>query len=327
MFKGNPKPKMQRRASHIANEMKELLEPMYPCARKCSATTNNTTQHSTTPQHIYDDFKHFNHYHSIECILQLLLLTPECLVVSLSPVQYKRLYHSMSWPCAPFTAGLANAEEDTLHHSLLVCSKTTNTITNDPAPSSAYRKLIEALSCIGITTIPYGSTAIDLGASPGGWTSVLRKLGFKVIAVDRAPLHQTTRRDEDVTYISGDAFAYLPPTTTPVLLMVSDIVAYPERVVDLLNKWCSLKLATTLIVTMKFKGDTPAWDELRKCKEVADQNGYSFRAKHFFNNKNEVTLMLATSNFHKAEYNLNTTLDCVSIFQPTSMYDITLPSR
>jgi hypothetical protein len=333
MFKGNPKPKMQRRVSRIANEMKELLEAMYPCARKFSAPTN-TIQDSTAPQHIYDDV---NHYHSIECILQLLLLTPECLVISLSPVQYGRLYHSMSWPCAPFTAGLANAEEDTLHHSLVLSdrcwrggSKTATTITNtmvlnnnNPAPSSAYRKLIEALSCMGITTIPYGSTAIDLGASPGGWTSVLRKLGFKVIAVDRAPLHQNIRKDEDVTYISGDAFAYLPPTTTPVLLMVSDIVAYPERVVDLLNKWCSLKLATTMIVTMKFKGNTPAWDELRKSKEVADQNGYSFRAKHFFNNKNEVTLMLATSNFHKAEFNLNP----VSIFQPTSMYDVTLPSR
>lgn len=339
MFKGNPKPKMQRRVNNIANEIKDLLAAMYPCARKYSALTN-TIQDCTT-QHIDNDAKNYPSNWHIECILQLLLLTPEYLVLSLSPVQHGTLYQSMSWPCVPFTAGLANAEEDTLlHHSLIVPNRcwqggakttTTNTMTilnNNPAPSSAYRKLIEALSCMGITTIPHGSTAIDLGASPGGWTSVLRKLGFQVIAVDRALLHPNISKDENVTFISGDAFAYLPPTTaTPVLLMVSDIVAYPERVVNLLDKWCSLRLATTMIVTMKFKGNTPAWDELRKSKEVAHRNGYSFRAKHFFNNKNEVTLMLATSNFNKAEFHVTTTLNCVSIFQPTSMYEITLPSR
>jgi len=43
---------------------------------------------------------------------------------------------------------------------------------------------------------------------------------------------------------------------------------------------------------MKFKGD-PDWGQLARSREVAANAGYSFRSKHFFNNKNEVTLMLA----------------------------------
>jgi len=43
---------------------------------------------------------------------------------------------------------------------------------------------------------------------------------------------------------------------------------------------------------MKFKGD-PDWGQLARSREVAANAGYSFRSKHFFNNKKEVTLMLA----------------------------------
>eukprot|EP00797_Seminavis_robusta_P001242 Sro1078_g238730.2 (91) ;mRNA; r:11434-11706 len=43
---------------------------------------------------------------------------------------------------------------------------------------------------------------------------------------------------------------------------------------------------------MKFQGTAPSWDELDRALQVAESKGYMARAKHFFNNKNEVTLML-----------------------------------
>eukprot|EP00522_Entomoneis_paludosa_P008678 CAMPEP_0172444922 /NCGR_PEP_ID=MMETSP1065-20121228/4935_1 /TAXON_ID=265537 /ORGANISM="Amphiprora paludosa, Strain CCMP125" /LENGTH=83 /DNA_ID=CAMNT_0013195685 /DNA_START=17 /DNA_END=268 /DNA_ORIENTATION=+ len=39
-------------------------------------------------------------------------------------------------------------------------------------------------------------------------------------------------------------------------------------------------------------GSVVAWNELEHAMAIAVSHGYHCRAKHFFNNKNEVTLML-----------------------------------
>ena len=97
--------------------------------------------------------------------------------------------------------------------------------------------------------------------------------------------------DERVTYIQGDAFTYEPDQS--VTWMVSDVIAYPDRIVDLLRIWCSQQLASHMIVTMKFQGSKPAWKEIEEAFDVATTFKYCVRAKHFFNNKNEITLMLS----------------------------------
>ena len=312
---------MQLRAHTIAKETGKLLQAIYPCTRKGSSTKGESSKPN------------------MEWILQLLLLSPKNLAVSLSQVDHCILNHNndnesdlrihMSWPCASLTAGLANAEEkDTV--DLVVLSKREKKGNLGPAPSSAFRKLIEALTCMGIESVPFGSTAVDLGACPGGWTSVLRKIGFKVTAVDRSSLDKDLMNDDHVSFVSGDAFAFTP-STSPVVLMVSDIIAFPERVSELLEKWCSRNLANSMVVTMKFTGDTPAWEELRKAGEIAARNGYIFRAKHFFNNKNEVTLMLAkrsvgpstiSSTQQESKNNIYRNL-----FLSQSMYEIMLPKK
>lgn len=124
---------------------------------------------------------------------------------------------------------------------------------------------------------------------------------LQVTAVDRAELHPQLMRDDKVSFIKGDAFSYLP--SSQVDWMVSDVIADPSRVPALLEAWCTGRWARRLVVTMKFKG-TPDWGQLAKAQEVADEAQYAMRAKHFFNNKNEVTLMLAqlpSRNQHSAE--------------------------
>ena len=45
---------------------------------------------------------------------------------------------------------------------------------------------------------------------------------------------------------------------------------------------------------MKFQGEEPSFEDLDKARDITQQAGYRyFRAKHFFNNKNEVTLMIS----------------------------------
>ena len=75
--------------------------------------------------------------------------------------------------------------------------------------------------------------------------------------------------------------------------MISDVVAYPERTSEMLNAWCENKWASNMIVTMKFQGDEPDLDELDKAITVVNGLGYHCCVKHFFNNKNEVTIMVA----------------------------------
>lgn len=200
-------------------------------------------------------------------VAQLFLQDPE--TAWLSAVQPVRLATGGTWPSA-LPAGLAVVADDPV------------------SPSSAFRKLDEAFACMGAWPAK-GQHGVDLGASPGGWTRVLLRHGAHVTAVDRAPLAAHLMHDERCTWIKGDAFAYLPEQ--PVDWLVSDIIAFPERVAELLDTWCSGHWAAQMVVQMKFKGATD-WPALDAALAVGRQHGYAVRARHFFNDKNELTLML-----------------------------------
>jgi 23S rRNA (cytidine2498-2'-O)-methyltransferase len=212
-------------------------------------------------------------------------------------------------------------------------------------PSSAYRKLLEAVECLRVLppkarnsfdmTVP---PVVDLGASPGGWTAALRKIGAKVIAVDRSELGEDLMQDKMVQFIQGDAFTYQPPWATetdggPLVLkrapkgtwMVSDVIADPERVVELLDRWCGRKWAGHMIVTSKFQGESTPWDAIDAAIQIATNHGYQCRVKHFFNNKNEVTLMVSERNDGTTRDNESVEKDPNSSFLGKPMYPVTLP--
>ncbi len=206
------------------------------------------------------------HCHTPCFIAQVLLRDPEHIWLSMSQTNVSEI--GGTWPSA-WPAGLAHVADDPV------------------APSSAFRKLDEALFCMGRRPLP-GATAVDLGASPGGWTRVLLRHGADVVAVDRAPLADHLMAEQRLQWIGGDAFTYVPEA--PVDWLVSDIIAFPERVAELLDTWCGRRLATNVVVQMKFQGGTN-WRALEDAMAVAQRHGYAVRAKHFFNDKNEVTLM------------------------------------
>ena len=70
--------------------------------------------------------------------------------------------------------------------------------------SRAEFKLLEAIELFGVAVREHG-VALDLGASPGGWTRVLRRLGPRFVVLARAhhrhggPLATSTGRIIDVT--------------------------------------------------------------------------------------------------------------------------------
>jgi 23S rRNA (cytidine2498-2'-O)-methyltransferase len=66
-------------------------------------------------------------------------------------------------------------------------------------PNRAGYKLLEALDAFSIR-LRQGGQALDLGAAPGAWTTLLRRRGLRVTAVAPAPLYPWLLFDTGVTY-------------------------------------------------------------------------------------------------------------------------------
>jgi 23S rRNA (cytidine2498-2'-O)-methyltransferase len=148
-------------------------------------------------------------------------------------------------------------------------------------PSRAYLKLWEALVRFGRWPSP-GETCLDLGASPGGWTWVLARLGADVLAVDKAPLDPAVAAMPGVTQRLDSAFALTPE---PVDWLCSDVIAYPERLLALVRRWIEAGAARFIVCTIKFQGPT---DHDAAEAFAAIPNG---RVVHLFHNKHELTFL------------------------------------
>ncbi|MBK1657329.1 SAM-dependent methyltransferase [Paracraurococcus ruber] len=122
-------------------------------------------------------------------------------------------------------------------------------------PSRAYLKLWEALTRAGRWPQP-GETCLDLGASPGGWTWALAKLGAQVTAVDKAPLDPGIAAMPGVTMRQESAFGLDPRDHPPVDWLFSDIICYPARLLALVRRWLEAGRARHVCCTIKFQGET-----------------------------------------------------------------------
>lgn len=148
-------------------------------------------------------------------------------------------------------------------------------------PSRAYLKLWEALTRIGVWPGP-GDACLDLGASPGGWTWVLARLGARVTAVDKAPLDPAVAALPGVSALEESAFALEP---LAVDWLVCDVIAYPERLLGLVRRWIEAGAARRIVCTVKFQGPT----------DFAAQDAFAAiaggRLIHLFHNKHELTFV------------------------------------
>ena len=146
-------------------------------------------------------------------------------------------------------------------------------------PSRAYLKLWEALCRLGVWPAE-GETCLDLGASPGGWTWVLARLGAHVTAIDKAPLDPSVAAMPGVTERRDSAFGMAPE---PVDWLFSDIIAYPDRLLALVQRWIEAGAAKRIVCTIKFQGET---DHAAAEAFAAIPGG---RVMHLFHNKHELT--------------------------------------
>jgi 23S rRNA (cytidine2498-2'-O)-methyltransferase len=154
-------------------------------------------------------------------------------------------------------------------------------------PNRAYLKLWEALVRLGRWPGP-GERCLDLGASPGGWTWVLARLGAEVLAVDKAPLDPRVAAMPGVDWRGESAFALEPASVGPVDWLFSDVVCYPARLLRLVEKWRASGLAKNFVCTLKFQGAT---DHDTAAAFAAIPGA---QVQHLHHNKHELTFMLTT---------------------------------
>jgi 23S rRNA (cytidine2498-2'-O)-methyltransferase len=149
-------------------------------------------------------------------------------------------------------------------------------------PSRAYLKLWEAFTVLGTQPKP-GETCLDLGASPGGWSYVLGKLGARVIAIDKAPLDARLTALPNVMQRQESAFALAPRDVGPVDWLFSDVICYPARLLTLVEKFIAAGTVKNFVCTIKFQGET---DFATQARFAAIPGS---RLMHLHVNKHELT--------------------------------------
>jgi 23S rRNA (cytidine2498-2'-O)-methyltransferase len=152
-------------------------------------------------------------------------------------------------------------------------------------PSRAYLKLWEAFTLIGHHP-KAGERCIDLGASPGGWSWALQKLGADVISVDKAPLDPAIAALPGITHLRQSAFALDPAEIGPIDWLFSDLICYPARLLSLVRRWLEHGRVRNFLCTIKFQGSTDH-ETARAFAAIPDA-----RLMHLSANKYELTWLL-----------------------------------
>lgn len=153
------------------------------------------------------------------------------------------------------------------------------------APSRAYRKLAEVQLRLN-RPIAAGERCVDLGSSPGGWAWLALERGARVTAIDRSPLREDLMHHERLRFISGDAFKYLPEE--PVDWLLSDVIAFPERALALLQRWLGGGWCRQFCVTIKFRGQDE-YPRLEEFKFLLSSLQAEYCLRRLTHNRNEVT--------------------------------------
>ncbi|RJS94110.1 SAM-dependent methyltransferase [Salinisphaera sp. Q1T1-3] len=199
-------------------------------------------------------------------------------------------FRPLTFPSAPPSAPLG--AWTLLSHDRLLASRHTTSAFADGAPAfvedregppnRAYLKLWEALTLAGIQPGP-GERCLDLGAAPGGWSWVLAALGARVLAVDRAALAPAVAANARIETRTGDAFSVRGADVGHIDWVCSDLIAYPERLLELARYWCDALPDANIILTVKCQGPVDA-DLIARFLAIPGA-----RLRHLHANKHELT--------------------------------------
>lgn len=138
-----------------------------------------------------------------------------------------------------------------------------------------------------------GRTAVDLGASPGGWTWQLVKRGMMVTAIDNGAMDAKLMASGQVEHLRVDGFRYAPER--PVAWVVCDMIEKPARIAALMAEWLAKGYASHAMFNLKLPMKT-RFDEVEHCLSIIDDTlrgkSYYVEVKQLYHDREEVTAYL-----------------------------------
>jgi 23S rRNA (cytidine2498-2'-O)-methyltransferase len=153
-------------------------------------------------------------------------------------------------------------------------------------PSRAYLKLWEFFTLYAPEAVR-GGVSMDVGSCPGGWTWVLRTLDFeKVISVDKAPIEKRIMDMGQIDFRQESAFGLDPKDFDEIEWFCSDIICYPERLLNLVHRFRDSGKVKNFVCTIKYQAETD-WEKTLKFLEIPGS-----QIVHLHHNKHEVTWFL-----------------------------------
>lgn len=162
------------------------------------------------------------------------------------------------------------------------------------APSRSTLKLEEALKLFAADTqFKPGTTAVDLGAAPGGWTWQLVRRGVRVTAVDNGPMDSALMASGMVEHLRTDAFRFRPAKRVDWL--VCDMVEKPSRVAALMGQWLKRGDCRRAVFNLKLpmkKRYAAVQDALQTLERTVQGAARTHRleAKQLYHDREEITV-------------------------------------
>ncbi|WP_406052807.1 SAM-dependent methyltransferase [Kribbella sp. NBC_00889] len=151
-------------------------------------------------------------------------------------------------------------------------------------------KLEEAIATFGLELAP-GGKAVDLGASPGGWTRILRQHGQEVWSVDPGSLDQRLKRDRGIHHAATTAGRFFAENRVRFDVVVNDMrmdqVMSARMMVDAA---AHVRRGGLAIVTLKGGGKNPL-DGARRGIDVLRRQYDVLHARQLHHNRNEITVV------------------------------------
>jgi 23S rRNA (cytidine2498-2'-O)-methyltransferase len=154
--------------------------------------------------------------------------------------------------------------------------------------SRAAFKLLEAEMAFNLPLDRF-SNALDLGAAPGGWTSVLLERGLKVTAVDPAEMDATLVMNPRLRHMRRNAaeVSFAPGSFD---LLVCDMSWDPHHTCRIVSELASaLTAGGSGIITLKLMYRKP----FQSIQDLMEDYGHVFdirKVKQLFHNREEVTM-------------------------------------
>lgn len=162
--------------------------------------------------------------------------------------------------------------------------------------SRAEWKLEELFKVFDVPLPSSSARALDLGASPGGWTRILRSRGYEVWAVDPGDLHPRVAADPAVHHVRTTAGRFLSAADKqggqPFDLIVNDMRMVAERscrvVLDAADRLVPGGIA---IMTLKVTRQR-ATKTMERALRLLGRRYRPLFVRQLFHNKNEVTVVV-----------------------------------